>query len=153
MYRNTDHWLLLYIFVRLKILLTHWLSTEIHVIGTERRAQARPHLFNFWTVGSKDPWPEPPLNPRSGWLCCAVILWKIDHLGLIPASSDTVESEGWQCWIKYWKTKIPVFYRKNIMQVCKVSKKKVKKFTPITACTKEPKEICAPAGCGFKEVS
>jgi len=39
------------------------------------------------------------------------------------------------------------------LQVCKVSKKKVKKFSPITACTKEPKEICAPAGCGFKEVT
>ena len=36
--------------------------------------------------------------------------------------------------------------------MCKVTKKKVKKFTPNTACTKEPKEICAPAGCGFKEV-
>ena len=33
-----------------------------------------------------------------------------------------------------------------------MTKKKVKKFTPNTACTKEPKEICAPAGCGFKEV-
>jgi len=32
-----------------------------------------------------------------------------------------------------------------------VSKKPVKKFTPITGCTKEPREICAPAGCGFKE--
>ena len=36
-------------------------------------------------------------------------------------------------------------------EVCKVSKKNVKKFTPITACTKEPRELCAPAGCGFKE--
>merc|ERR1712098_300241 len=26
-----------------------------------------------------------------------------------------------------------------------------KKFTPITGCTKEPREICAPSGCGFKE--
>jgi len=36
-------------------------------------------------------------------------------------------------------------------EVCKVNKKQVKKYTPITACTKEPKEVCAPAGCGFKE--
>merc|ERR1712025_243720 len=33
------------------------------------------------------------------------------------------------------------------------SKKPVKKYTPITACTKEPKELCAPAGCGFKQGS
>merc|ERR1712200_182374 len=26
-----------------------------------------------------------------------------------------------------------------------------KKNTPITGCTKEPREVCAPAGCGFKE--
>merc|ERR1712050_424256 len=32
-----------------------------------------------------------------------------------------------------------------------VEKKAVKKYTPITGCTKEPREICAPAGCGFKE--
>merc|ERR1711889_36323 len=36
-------------------------------------------------------------------------------------------------------------------QVCSVSKKPVKKHTPITGCTKEPRELCAPAGCGFKE--
>merc|ERR1712198_331178 len=24
-------------------------------------------------------------------------------------------------------------------------------YTPITGCTKEPRELCAPAGCGFKE--
>ena len=36
-------------------------------------------------------------------------------------------------------------------EVCSVSKKAVKKFTPITGCTKEPRELCAPAGCGFKE--
>ena len=34
----------------------------------------------------------------------------------------------------------------------RVSKKFVKKYTPITGCTKEPREICAPAGCGFKKV-
>lgn len=36
---------------------------------------------------------------------------------------------------------------------CSVSKKNVKKFTPVTGCTKEPKEVCAPAGCGFKQVT
>merc|ERR1711874_531017 len=34
-------------------------------------------------------------------------------------------------------------------EVCSVSKKPVKKFTPITGCTKEPVTLCAPAGCGF----
>jgi len=32
---------------------------------------------------------------------------------------------------------------------CSVEKKKVKKFTPITGCTKEPITLCAPAGCGL----
>merc|ERR1712130_475670 len=36
-------------------------------------------------------------------------------------------------------------------RVCSVSKKNVKKYTPITGCTKEPRELCAPAGCGFKQ--
>merc|ERR1711862_36013 len=36
-------------------------------------------------------------------------------------------------------------------EVCSVSKKPVKKYTPITGCTKEPVELCAPAGCGFKQ--
>ena len=31
-------------------------------------------------------------------------------------------------------------------EVCNVTKKKVKKYTPITACTKEPRQLCAPAG-------
>merc|ERR1712098_688612 len=31
----------------------------------------------------------------------------------------------------------------------KIVKKTVKKYTPITGCTKEPRELCAPAGCGF----
>merc|ERR1711860_269820 len=30
------------------------------------------------------------------------------------------------------------------------SRKPVTKYTPITGCTKEPRELCAPAGCGFK---
>ena len=37
-------------------------------------------------------------------------------------------------------------------EVCRVSKKAVKKYTPITGCTKEPRELCAPAGCGFSQV-
>ena len=37
-------------------------------------------------------------------------------------------------------------------EVCSVSKKNVKKYTPITGCTKEPRELCAPAGCGFSQV-
>merc|ERR1711981_1505269 len=36
-------------------------------------------------------------------------------------------------------------------EVCSVSKKSVKKYTPITGCTKEPRELCAPAGCGFTQ--
>merc|ERR1711990_454766 len=32
-------------------------------------------------------------------------------------------------------------------EVCSVTRKAVKKFTPITGCTKEPIELCAPAGC------
>ena len=35
--------------------------------------------------------------------------------------------------------------------VCSISKKPTKKYKPVTGCTKEPREICAPAGCGFKE--
>merc|ERR1712038_1650522 len=34
-------------------------------------------------------------------------------------------------------------------EVCAVDKKDVKKFTPITGCTKEPVTLCGPAGCGF----
>ena len=35
---------------------------------------------------------------------------------------------------------------------CKLEKKLVQKYTPKTACQKVPKEMCAPAGCGIKEV-
>merc|ERR1712121_64703 len=35
-------------------------------------------------------------------------------------------------------------------EVCSVSKKPVKKFTPITGCTKEPVTLCAPAGCALE---
>ena len=38
-------------------------------------------------------------------------------------------------------------------QECSVKKEEVKKYTPVTGCTKEPTELCAPAGCGFKEVN
>jgi len=38
-------------------------------------------------------------------------------------------------------------------QECSVTKKDVKKYSPVTGCTKEPRELCAPAGCGFKEGS
>ena len=37
-------------------------------------------------------------------------------------------------------------------QECKLSKKAVTKYTTMTGCNKEPTELCAPAGCGFKEV-
>merc|ERR1711892_1208324 len=36
-------------------------------------------------------------------------------------------------------------------QECKLSKKSVTKYTTMTGCNKEPTELCAPAGCGFKE--
>merc|ERR1712073_177281 len=36
-------------------------------------------------------------------------------------------------------------------EVCSVSKQQVKKYSPIIGCTKEPVEICAPGGCGFKQ--
>jgi len=34
---------------------------------------------------------------------------------------------------------------------CSLSKKAVTKYTTMTGCNKEPTELCAPAGCGFKE--
>ena len=37
-------------------------------------------------------------------------------------------------------------------QECQVIKKTIKKYTPMTSCAKEPRELCAPTGCGFKEV-
>ena len=36
-------------------------------------------------------------------------------------------------------------------QGCSVSKKPMKKDTSITGDAKEPREVCAPAGCGFKQ--
>jgi hypothetical protein len=36
-------------------------------------------------------------------------------------------------------------------QECQLSKKAVTKYTTMTGCNKEPTELCAPAGCGFKE--
>ena len=35
------------------------------------------------------------------------------------------------------------------VQKCSVTSELVKKFTPETKCHKEPKELCAPSGCGF----
>ena len=37
-------------------------------------------------------------------------------------------------------------------QECQLTKKAVTKYTTMTGCNKEPTELCAPAGCGFKEV-
>merc|ERR1712013_726994 len=34
---------------------------------------------------------------------------------------------------------------------CTLDKKKVKKYTPKTSCTKVPQEACMPQGCGLKE--
>ena len=36
-------------------------------------------------------------------------------------------------------------------EVSSVSKKQVKKYTPISGCTKKPRELCAPTGCGLKQ--
>ena len=36
---------------------------------------------------------------------------------------------------------------------CSIEKNKVKKYTPETKCYKEPRELCAPRGCGFRNVS
>ena len=41
-----------------------------------------------------------------------------------------------------------IFYRNE----CKVTKKNVKKYAPLTNCKKVPITLCAPAGCGFKPV-
>jgi len=39
------------------------------------------------------------------------------------------------------------------VQRCSIEKKKVKKYTPETKCYKEPREHCAPRGCGFRNGS
>jgi len=39
------------------------------------------------------------------------------------------------------------------VQKCSIEKKKVKKYTPETKCYKEPREHCAPRGCGFRNGS
>jgi len=36
---------------------------------------------------------------------------------------------------------------------CTLEKKLVKKYTPETACHKEPRELCAPRGCGYRDGS
>ena len=42
------------------------------------------------------------------------------------------------------------FHLSLFREVCSVSKKNVKKFTPTTRCEKLPVELCGPAGCGVK---
>ena len=37
-------------------------------------------------------------------------------------------------------------------QQCTMEKKLTTKYTTMTGCNKEPTELCAPVGCGFKEV-
>ena len=37
-------------------------------------------------------------------------------------------------------------------QQCNLEKKTTTKYTTMTGCNKEPTELCAPKGCGFKEV-
>ena len=37
-------------------------------------------------------------------------------------------------------------------QQCTMEKKLTTKYTTMTGCNKEPTELCAPKGCGFKEV-
>ena len=37
-------------------------------------------------------------------------------------------------------------------EVCSVEKRKVKKTSPKTGCDKIPKLMCAPVGCGVREV-
>ena len=38
------------------------------------------------------------------------------------------------------------------VQRCNLVKETRKKYTPETKCTKEPREVCAPEGCGFRNV-
>ena len=35
---------------------------------------------------------------------------------------------------------------------CKVETQTVTKYMPMTSCEKVPRQLCAPANCGFKEV-
>ena len=37
-------------------------------------------------------------------------------------------------------------------QKCSLDRKKVRKVTPETGCSKQPVELCAPRGCGFVNV-
>ena len=37
-------------------------------------------------------------------------------------------------------------------EVCSVRRAVVRKVSPLTQCRKEPRQFCAPAGCGFSEV-
>ena len=38
-------------------------------------------------------------------------------------------------------------------QICSLDRRKVKKVTPETGCSKQPVELCAPSGCDFVNVS
>merc|ERR1712079_51782 len=42
-------------------------------------------------------------------------------------------------------------YKKWPKQECSLSKQTVTKYTTMTGCHKEPTELCAPKGCGYKE--
>merc|ERR1712200_353668 len=64
---------------------------------------------------------------------------------------ETEYDEVVQCDHSYDRRCPTTYCSKWPKEVCRVSKKNVKKYTPITGCTKEPRELCAPAGCGFKE--
>ena len=44
-------------------------------------------------------------------------------------------------------------YHQWPVERCTLERKLVKKYTPETACYKEPRELCAPRGCGFRNVS
>ncbi len=55
--------------VNRKLPLIRWPSLEMHIIGTERRAQGWPTCWRF------DMDTKPQLNLRSTWVFCAVILW------------------------------------------------------------------------------
>ena len=38
------------------------------------------------------------------------------------------------------------------VEKCSIEKKMIKKVIPMTGCEKVPRELCAPKGCGVKQV-
>ena len=36
-------------------------------------------------------------------------------------------------------------------EICTISRRNVKKFTPTTGFTKEPRKLCTSSGCGFEQ--